>query len=58
MQIGQVMLAMPHAVSLCGMRVAIPMMVLYSLGSIWTIHLLTTLYLELKQRKVRCYFPF
>ncbi|EIE19348.1 hypothetical protein COCSUDRAFT_19779, partial [Coccomyxa subellipsoidea C-169] len=52
-QIGQVMLAMPHAVSLCGMRVAIPMMVLYSLGSIWTIHLLTTLYLELKQRKKR-----
>lgn len=52
LQIGQVMLAMPHAVALCGMRFAIPIMVLYSLGSIWTIHLLTTLYLELKARKV------
>ena len=52
LQIGQVALALPHAVSLCGLRAAIPLMLAYSLGSMWTIHLLTTLYLELKRRKV------
>ncbi|DBA95338.1 TPA: Lymphocyte transmembrane adapter 1 [Trebouxia sp. C0006] len=52
-QIGQVMLALPHAVSNTGMRAAIPLITIYTLASMWTIHLLTSLYVDLKARKVR-----
>ena len=52
LQIGQVMLALPHAVSNTGMRAAIPLITVYTLASVWTIHLLTSLYVDLKARKV------
>lgn len=52
LQIGQVMLALPHAVSNTGMRAAIPLITIYTLASMWTIHLLTSLYVDLKARKV------
>ncbi len=52
LQIGQVMLALPHAVSNTGMRAAIPLITIYTLASMWTIHLLTYLYVDLKARKV------
>ena len=52
LQIGQVMLALPHAVSNTGMRAAIPLITVYTLVSMWTIHLLTSLYVDLKARKV------
>lgn len=52
MQIGQVMLALPHAVNNCGMRAAIPLITVYTLASMWTIHLLTSLYVDNKARKV------
>ena len=51
-QIGQVMLALPHAVNLCGLRAATPLIAVYSLCSMFTIHLLTTLYCDLRRRKV------
>ncbi|KAK9796248.1 hypothetical protein WJX73_001881 [Symbiochloris irregularis] len=51
-QIGQVMLAMPHAVALVGMRAAIPLIIVYSLCSMFTIHLLATLYLDYRRRMV------
>ena len=46
------MLALPHAVANCGMRAAIPLITVYTLASMWTIHLLTSLYVDLKARKV------
>ena len=52
LQIGQVMLALPHAVSNTGMRAAVPLITVYTLVSMWTIHLLTSLYVDLKARKV------
>lgn len=52
-QIGQVMLALPNAVALTGLRAGVPLLFMYSLFSIFTIHLLTALYCEYKARKVR-----
>ena len=52
-QIGQVMLALPNAVALTGLRAGVPLLFVYSLFSIFTIHLLTALYCEYKARKVR-----
>lgn len=52
-QIGQVMLAMPHAVSLVGMRAAIPIIVVYTACSMFTIHLLTTLFVDNRRRKIK-----
>ena len=46
------MLSLPHAVSLVGMRAAIPLIIVYSLCSMFTIHLMTNLYLDLRRRKV------
>ncbi len=53
-QIGQVMLALPHAMSLMGLRAACVIIPCYTLISMWTMHLLTALYVEYKARKVRC----
>ena len=53
-QIGQVMLALPHAISLMGLRAACVIIPCYTLFSMWTMHLLNTLYVEYKARKVRC----
>ena len=47
------MLALPHAVALAGLRAAIPIMIVYSLASIWTAHLMKVLFMEYKGRKVR-----
>ena len=52
MQIGQVMLALPNAVAVAGMRAAVPLIVVYACLSIYTIHLLTSCYAQLKLRKV------
>ena len=46
------MLALPHAVNNTGMRAAIPLITVYTISSMWTIHLLTSLYVDLKARKV------
>lgn len=51
-QIGQVMLALPHAISLMGLRAACVIIPCYTLFSMWTMHLLTTLFVEYKARKV------
>ncbi len=51
-QIGQVMLALPNAVALTGLRAGVPLLFMYSLFSIFTIHLLNALYCEYKARKV------
>ena len=56
LQIGQVMLALPHAIYNIGMRAAVVMIPVYTIFSMWTIHLLTALYVEYKARKVR-FFP-
>lgn len=52
MQIGQVMLALPNALANTGMRAGVPLLFVYSLFSMFTIHLLTALYAEYKARKV------
>ncbi|CAL5229390.1 g12708 [Coccomyxa viridis] len=52
-QIGQVMLALPHAISLMGLRAACVIIPCYTLFSMWTMHLLTTLFVEYKARKVK-----
>jgi hypothetical protein len=52
LHIGQVMLALPHAIWNTGLRAAVVMIPLYSIISMWTIHLLTSLYVEYKTRKV------
>ena len=46
------MLTMPHAVSLTGLRAGLPLIVAYTLISMWTVHLLNALYLEYKRSKV------
>lgn len=51
-QIGQVMLALPNALANTGMRAGVPLLFVYSLFSMFTIHLLTALYAEYKARKV------
>jgi hypothetical protein len=51
-QVGQVMLALPHAISLMGLRAACVIIPCYTLFSMWTMHLLTSLYVEYKARKV------
>ena len=51
-QVGQVMLALPHAISLMGLRAACVVIPCYTLFSIWTMHLLNALYVEYKARKV------
>ena len=56
LQIGQVMLALPHAVALAGMRTAVVLIPFYTLFSMWTIHLLDALYVEYKARKA-CSLP-
>ena len=48
------MLTMPHAVSLTGLRAGLPLIVAYTLISMWTVHLLNALYLEYKRSKVGC----
>jgi hypothetical protein len=52
-QVGQVMLTMPHAVSLTGLRAGLPLIVAYTLISMWTVHLLNALYLEYKRSKIQ-----
>ena len=57
LQIGQVMLALPNAVAVAGMRAAVPLIFVYACLSIYTIHLLTSCYAQLKLRKVcGCWF--
>lgn len=51
LQIGQVMLALPHAVYNIGLRASCIMIPAYTIFSMWTIHLLTALYVEYKARK-------
>lgn len=46
------MLTLPHAVSLTGIRAGVPLIVSYTLVSMWTVHLLNALYLEYKRSKV------
>lgn len=46
------MLALPNAVALTGLRAGVPLLFMYSLFSIFTIHLLNALYCEYKARKV------
>ena len=41
------------AVALTGVRAGVPLIVAYTLLSMWTIHLLNALYLEYKRTKVR-----
>ena len=41
------------AVSLTGIRAGVPLIVAYTLVSMWTVHLLNALYLEYKRSKVR-----
>ena len=45
------MLALPHAIWNTGLRAAVVMIPVYSIISMWTIHLLTSLYVEYKTRK-------
>lgn len=52
-QIGQVMLALPNALANTGVRAGVPLLFVYSLFSMFTIHLLTALYAEYKARKVK-----
>lgn len=52
MQIGQVMLALPNAVANTGLHAGVPLLFVYSLFSMFTIHLLNALYCEYKARKV------
>ena len=40
------------AVSLTGIRAGVPLIVAYTLISMWTVHLLNALYLEYKRSKV------
>ena len=47
------MLALPHAISLMGLRAACVIIPCYTLFSMWTMHLLTALFVEYKARKVR-----
>ncbi|EIE20383.1 hypothetical protein COCSUDRAFT_30594 [Coccomyxa subellipsoidea C-169] len=47
------MLTLPHAVSLTGVRAGIPLIICYTLISMWTVHLLNALYLEYKVKRVR-----
>ncbi len=42
-----------HAVALTGVRAGVPLIIAYTLISMWTIHLLNALYLEYKRTKVR-----
>ena len=53
LQIGQVMLALPNALANTGIRAGVPLLFVYSLFSMFTIHLLTALYAEYKARKVQ-----
>ena len=46
------MLTLPHAVALTGIRAGVPLIVCYTLISMWTVHLLNALYLEYKRSKV------
>lgn len=52
-QVGQVMLTLPHALSLTGVRAGVPMIIVYTLISMWTVHLLNALYLEYKVNKIK-----
>ena len=42
------MLALPHAISLMGLRAACVIIPCYTLFSMWTMHLLNALYVEYK----------
>lgn len=57
LQIGQVMLALPNAMANTGIRAGVPLLFVYSLFSMFTIHLLTALYAEYKARKVSTLAP-
>ena len=46
------MLALPNAMANTGIRAGVPLLFMYSLFSMFTIHLLTALYAEYKARKV------
>ena len=48
------MLALPNAVAQTGLRAGVPLLFMYSLFSMFTIHLLNALYCEYKARKVSC----
>jgi auxin influx carrier (AUX1 LAX family) len=52
-QVGQVMLTLPHSLALTGVRAGVPLIVAYTLISMWTIHLLNALYLEYKRAKIK-----
>jgi len=47
------MLTLPHAVSLTGIRAGVPLIITYTLISMWTVHLLNALYLEYKVKRVK-----
>jgi auxin influx carrier (AUX1 LAX family) len=47
------MLTLPHALSLTGIRAGVPLIVVYTLVSMWTVHLLNALYCEYKVARVR-----
>lgn len=57
LQIGQVMLALPNAMANTGIRAGVPLLFVYSIFSMFTIHLLTALYAEYKARKVSTCLP-
>ena len=42
--------------ALTGIRAGVPLIIAYTIISMWTIHLLNALYLEYKRTKVTCWF--
>lgn len=51
-QVGQVILSLPHSLSQTGMVAGIVMELLFASLAMWTVYLMTLLYLDHKNRKV------
>ena len=52
MQVGQVILSLPHSLSQTGMVAGIVLELLFASLAMWTVYLMTLLYLDHKNRKV------
>lgn len=51
-QVGQVILSLPHSLSQTGMVAGIVLELLFASLAMWTVYLMTLLYLDHKNRKV------
>lgn len=53
LQVGQVILSLPHSLSQTGMVAGIIIEIVFATLAMWTVYLMVLLYLDHKNRKVR-----